>query len=722
MDESNVESRQRHVSIISEDAGFVELLYLSRELSWLNFNRRVLFEAENASTPLLERFKYIGIVGSNLDEFMMKRIGGLKQQVGASVGKVSLDGRRPEQQLADCLDDCRRFVEQMEDALESLLADAAYAGVRLLSYGQLDDENRAYARKQFVANVFPLLTPFVIGPTQAFPFIANLSINLLVTLQAQASSPLTYAVVKVPLGGGVLRFIPLQDPSHFILLEDVITHHLDMLFPGTQIVDSQLFRVTRNASTDRHQESAEDLIDVIQAELRERQFAPIVRLEVQPNMLPDVRERLADVLGLADKRDVIERRLFPAFCDLEELVNLKTSPQLKEKPHSPLEHPKFGQGQSVIGAIKEQKSILVHHPFQSFQETVERFLWEASLDPKVRAIKMTLYRTGRESAVVQALMVAASKGKQVAVVVELKARFDEAANLRWARQLEEAGIQVTYGVAGLKTHAKVILIVRQEKDALQRYVHVATGNYNADTARRYTDLGLFTIDPDIGHDATELFNYLTTGLKPKRNYRKLQVAPKLLKKWLLAKIKEEVEYHAQGEEGHIRIKCNALADGDIIDALYAAGRSGVCVELIIRDSCALRPGLLGVSENIRVVSVVGRFLEHSRIYYFSQGGKELYLLGSADLLTRNLERRVEVLVPVTKANLKKELKTVLQHYLQPDAGSWVMRADGTYHKNEPTPAEANHCQQRLIEHYESQWLKATRLRKRKPRGLRGKMG
>ncbi len=527
------------------------------------------------------------------------------------------------------------------------------------------------------------------------------------------------ARVKVPIGRGAPRFLRLGEGHRFVLLEDALAQNLDLLFPGMEVVEQALFRVTRNSNTEKNEEQADDLLALIESELQDRRFAPVVRVQVMPGMNPLYRGRLAAELGLDEGADVFESEELLGLRDLMEIAALPL-PALQDPPHHPVDHAALPADRNLFHVIREAGSVLLQHPYESFSTSVERFVREAANDPKVRAIKMTLYRTSAQGELVDHLIRAADRGKQVAVAVELKARFDEEANIRLASRMEEAGIHVTYGVVGLKTHSKVILVVRQDYNGLRRYVHVGTGNYHPGTSRLYCDLGLLTCDDAIGADATELFNYLTTGFTPKRHYQKLLVAPKLLKKGLLTRIEREIVAHSAEDPGHLQFKMNALEDVDIARALYRASQAGVRVDLLVRDSCRVRPGLPGVSENIRVVSVVGRFLEHARLYYFRNGGAEEYWLGSADAMKRNLEHRVEVLVPVEDAALRQDLRAMLDAQWNDRRSAWEMQADGTYRQRTPGPRdEARPSQALLADLAEKRNKEATRLKKRRsvpPRG------
>lgn len=702
-------------------AGLVDLfppeLFLNRELTWLEFNRRVLHEAEDPRTPLLERVKFIAIVSGNLDEFFMKRIGGLKQQVGAGMNNLTVDGRTPRQQIEECYARVRELEARKRDLFADLAALLREAGIAIVSYAELSAREKKGLRTSFHRNIYPLVTPQSIDPAHPFPFISNLSLNLLVSLRYPKDREVSLARVKVPVGAGIPRFIRVGEGDRFVPLEEVMCHSLDLVFPEMEVVSCAFFRVTRNANTERNEEQADDLLAMIESELQDRRFAPIVRLEIGPGMDPVHRGMLAAELALDEAADVFEKEGMLALRDLFEIATLD-HPALRDLPHHAIDHPRLQSRRNIFHIIRDAGSILLQHPYESFATSVERFLQEAAEDPKVRAIKMTLYRTASEGRIVDCLMDAANNGKQVAVVVELKARFDEAANIRLAERMEEAGIHVTYGVVGLKTHCKVILVVRQDYTGLRRYVHIGTGNYHPGTARLYSDLGLLTSDDAIGQDATELFNYLTTGYTPKRNYLKLLPAPKQLKKALLAKIEREADLHTEQSPGLIRFKMNALEDVDIVEALYRAARRGVRVDLLVRDSCRLRPGVPGISETVRVVSVVGRFLEHARIYYFRNGGDEEYYIGSADAMKRNLEYRVEVLAPVEGAEQRKELRAILDIQLDDRRSAWEMGPDGGYVQRVPgEDDDLRGSHEILIALAEKRQKEGARLRKRKSTGL-----
>ncbi|NVB82097.1 MAG: polyphosphate kinase 1 [Kofleriaceae bacterium] len=699
--------------IVPTDLGAPEL-YLNRELTYLNFCWRVLHEAEDDRLPLLERVKFLAIVSSNIDEFFQKRIGGLKQQVGAQLHSVTPDGRTPQQQIADCLELITKLERRKAQILEKVKAELKAVGVWLAPFKELDAQQRAWVREHYLRNIFPLVTPQAMDPAHPFPFVSNLSLNLLVSLRYEHDGEPLLARVKIPVGGGMSRWVRLGTSRTFVDLADVMANNLDLLFPGMEIEACAMFRVTRNAITEQDEEEADDLLELIEIELRKRKFAPVVRLQVDREMVPQLRGRIAAELGLDEGQDVFEAVGMLGQRDLMEIAMLDI-PELRDAPHAPAQPVDFLTDGSIFHALRDQKNMLVQHPYESFQQSVERFLREAADDPKVRAIKTTLYRTSKDSGVIKHLVRAAQNGKQVAVVLELKARFDEEANIKWASRMERAGIHVTYGVVGLKTHTKITLVVRHDYDGLRRYAHVATGNYHSGTARLYTDIGLFTCDEGIGRDLTELFNYLTTGYKPRRKYTKLLVAPKQLKAALLEKIEREIALVGQGERGHIQWKLNALEDVDIVRALYRASQRGVTIDLIVRDTCRLRPGLDGVSSSIKVVSVLGRFLEHGRIYYFHNGGRAEYYIGSADAMQRNLEKRVEVLCPIEDPRLQSELRYILDTQLSDQRGAWDMLPDGSYAQR--TGLGAKHSQQQMIERTDRRLKEATRLRRRKVQAI-----
>lgn len=669
--------------------------YLNRELTWIEFNRRVLHEAEDERSPLLERVKFLAIVSSNLDEFFMKRIGGLKQQLAAGMQQPTIDGRTPAQQIAECHVQTRNIRLKREEIYGILIKKLAEHDIHLARYRSIEESQREKIRERFIRSIFPLVTPLAMDPGHPFPFISNLAVNLLVTLRYPGGTGIYMARVKVPLIKGVApRFLRVGDKNTFVTLDDVMINNLDLLFPGMEIESCDLFRVTRNANVEMDEESADDLLEMIQSELRERHFAPIVRLEVMPGMNPTLRGMLAAELGLDAETDVFEVQGMLAMRDLFEIASLDIR-ELHDAPHRPINHTRLDHNRQNIFHIIRKGPLLLQHPYESFSTSVERFLRTASMDPKVLAIKMTLYRTSSSGNIITSLIEAAQNGKQVAVLVELKARFDEAANIRWARRLEQAGIHVTYGVIGFKTHSKVILVVRKDYNGIQRYAHIGTGNYHADTARLYSDLGILTNDEDIGQDLTQLFNFLT-GYSSPLQYRKILAAPYTLKRGLLDRIEREINRHTPDSPGLIQFKTNALEDFDITKALYRACQAGVKVDLIVRDTCRLRPGIPGLSETARVISVVGRFLEHTRIFYFQNGGEEEYYIGSSDLMKRNLESRVEVMTPVENADLRQDLRLMLDVQLADRRSAWELRADGSYIQRKPGEGQETHGSQETL--------------------------
>ncbi len=705
--------------------------YLNRELTWLNFNFRVLHEARDSRSPLLEKLKFLAIVGSNLDEFFMKRIGGLKQQLGAGISHTTVDGRTPRRQITESYEMVRDLEALQRKTLEEVTELLKKEGVLLGNYGDLTEGERKELREEYLENIYPLVTPQGTDPAHPFPFISNLSLNLLVWIRNEVGVSPFLARVKVPVGAGTPRFLWLKERRVAVPLEEVMMENLDLLFPGMVVESCELFRVTRNANAELEEETAEDLLSVIESELRGRRFAPIVRLEVPVDMDSAHRGMLAAELGLNGESDVFEKEGLLSSRDLMEIAGINI-PELRDPHHQPVDHPdlSLSPDRSIFHVIRERGSLLVHHPYESFASSVERFLMEAARDPKVRAIKMTFYRTSEDTKALDYLVEAAKNGKQVAVVIELKARFDEEANIRWASRLSEAGVHVTYGVVGLKTHCKVILVVRQDFNGIQRYAHIGTGNYHAVTARLYADLGLFTGDPNIGHDLTELFNYLTTGFKPNRAYTKILKAPKGMKKELLEKIDKAIRVHSDESPSLLQFKMNALEEPRIVRALYEASQAGVKVDLIIRDSCRLRPGIPGLSENIRVVSVLGRFLEHSRVFYFRIGGEEEYFIGSADVMRRNLSSRVEVLAPVEDDRSREVLRLIFDTQLQERRSAWEMNPDGSYRQLQPGGdgdedgggiAEPG-AQEYIIQWTERRGRQANKVLKKKPQVLGPRAG
>ncbi|MFN8571158.1 MAG: polyphosphate kinase 1 [Gemmatimonadaceae bacterium] len=677
-------------------------LFINRELSWLEFNAKVLHEALDTRTPLLERLKFLGIFSNNLDEFYMVRVAGLRRQVAANVHATPPDGMSPQAQL-DAIDlvlreQCARHRKCLhEDVLPSL----AEHGVRLVTMSEVNAEERPALERYFEQHVFPVLTPLAVDPGHPFPYISNLSLSLAVRLHDAERGEL-FARVKVPKS--LARWVPLGRPNHFVALEDLIGAHLPALFPGMTILSWHPFRITRYSDLDVPlQDEPEDLLAVIEEQIFQRRFGEVIRLEVQEGMPTHLRDLLLTELreGPAalgtlplTERDVFETGPLLDVADVLSLASID-NPELRDVPFAPVAPPEVRDPERSIFDVMRERDLLVHHPFESFSATVENFLETAAADEHVLAIKLTLYRTSGDTAIVEALTEAAQRGKQVAVLVELQARFDEINNINWARTLENYGVHVAYGVPGLKTHAKVALVVRRDPDGIRRYVHIGSGNYNSKTARIYTDLGLFTCNPEIGADVSELFNVLT-GFSRQQQYRKLLVAPPNLRPALVALIARETEFARQGRPARIVAKMNALVSRELIAALYEASQAGVEIDLIVRGICCLRPGVPGVSDRIRVVSCIGRFLEHSRLFAFWNDGQEEFYTGSADWMPRNLERRVEVVVPVEDRALHPRLRSLLQVYLDDNRQAWDLSADGTYTQRSPGDDEDRGAHRKLL--------------------------
>ncbi len=667
-------------------------LFLNRELSWLEFNRRVLAEAEDPAVPLLDRLKFVAIFGGNLDEFFMKRVGGLKLQAASGRAAPSPDGRTPAEQVAAIRAALRPlYARQRELLIEVILPELAECGVELLSWRQLTEAERGQLGRYFLTSVFPILTPLGVDPSHPFPFISNLSLSLAVAINDPRSAEVRFARVKVP--ASLPRWVQAGDGYRYLPLEELIAAHLELLFPGQDALEAYPFRVTRAADVARNEESAEDLLESIQEELQERRFAAVVRLEVVPGMPAWMRSLLAEKLEV-ESGDIYEIRPPLAARDLFALAALPL-PALKEPVWKPVVHPRLAPGvdgrDPDIFRVIRQGDLLVHHPYDSFALSVQRFIQVASEDPSVLAIKQTLYRTSKSSPVARALIEAAERGKQVAVLIELRASFDEQRNIEWAEALENAGAHVAYGVVGYKTHAKVTLVVRQESDGLRSYAHIATGNYNTDTAELYTDLGLFTCDPEIAGDVAQLFNILTLGHLGMPNFSRLLVAPVTMRSGIAELIRRETEHAASGagaRGGRIVAKMNALEDPELVRALYAASAAGVEIDLIVRGVCRLRPGVPGRSETVRVRSIVGRFLEHARIFVFGNAGDPEYYIASADWMSRNLDWRVEAMVPVVDPALRAELQAILDLQLADNTGAWWLDHDGVYTRVMPAPGEA----------------------------------
>ena len=651
-------------------------LYVNREVSWLDFNERVLELAEDESVPLLERAKFLAIYESNLDEFFMVRVAGLHDQVDAGIDTPGADGLTPSETIDAIAERVRELDRRHGQAFGDIRDALGAKGVKIAACEDCTEAELAELDRLYREEIFPVLTPLAVGPGRPFPYISNLSLSIAVWLRDPVADTETFARVKVPKE--VLpRFVRVGEAT-FVPLENVIARNLDQLFPGMEIVRHDFFRVTRDADFTVSDE-ADDLVRAIEDELRRRRFGEVVRLEVGATMDADLRARLVDWL------EVEERQVYDAagpldLADLWEVHGIEGHKELRDPPWTPAVRPAFhaedGERVDVFAAMRAG-DILVHHPYDSFAASVERFVEQAVRDPDVLAIKMTVYRTSDDSALVPFLIEAAERGKQAVCMVELTARFDERRNIRWARALEESGAHVVHGLPGLKAHVKAVLVVRREGEGVRRYVHIGTGNYNAKTARLYEDLGLFTVDDAICADVADLFNSLTGMARPPQ-FRKLLVSPEYTREGILDEIRRTIAAAEEGEDARIVMKMNSLVDRRCIEALYEASRAGVRIDLNVRGICRLRPGLPGVSENIRVVSVVGRFLEHSRIYGFRRGGERRYYIGSADLMPRNLDNRVELLAPVEDSATVAELEDTLERCLADDSFGWDLGPDGRW--------------------------------------------
>lgn len=706
---------RRKTTVTSPEINFSDpQYYFNRELSWLEFNNRVLHEAYDPRTPLLERLKFLAIFNSNLDEYFMVRVAALKQQVEAQVTKLSADGRTAKDQLALISQRLRPMAFQQHQHFEQALRPQLAAhGVYLLDYMDLNQEQRHYLQQYFEEQIFPVLTPLAIDPSHPFPYISNLSLNLAVVIRDEAADKDLFARVKVP--NSLPRFMPL--PEHLrrqekgvnvvwtgVPLEQVIAHNLAALFPGLDIQEYHPFRVTRDNDLALEEDEAEDLLQAIEQELRKRRVGgSIVRLEVHASMPDNLKAMLLEEMDLTDEdvyqatgllclRDLMSFMALP-LPDLKDQPCLSSVPLALRQPGDPtVDKPDIEE--DLFSVIRKQ-DVMVHHPYHSFSRTVQRFITEAAADPDVLAIKMTMYRTSGDSPILNALIAAAENGKQVAVLMEIKARFDEENNIIWARKLESAGVHVVYGLVGLKTHTKVVLVVRREEERMRRYVHIGTGNYNPKTARLYTDLGLLSCREDLGADLTDLFNFLT-GYSRQKQFRKLLVAPVSLRDRMTALIQREAEHALHGSHARIVAKMNALIDPAIIAELYRASQAGVQVDLIVRGMCCLRPGVPGVSDNIRVMSIVGRFLEHSRIFYFHNAGQEEIFIGSADWMQRNLDRRVEAVVQIEDAAIAIDLQEILGILLADNRQAWDLQPDGRYVQRHPTHDSPEQSSQKIL--------------------------
>jgi polyphosphate kinase len=685
--------------------------YFNRELSWLEFNHRVLQEALNEKTLLLERLKFTAIFSANLDEFFMVRVAALKRQIEAEVSKLTPDGRTPLQQVQDIHGKLRPLVQKQINNFEINLKQKLIAeGIYLLDFVDLNQEQRQYLHDYFNKYIFPVLTPLAVDPSHPFPHVSNLSLNLAVVVKNPDTGMELFARVKVPKS--LPRFVSfpkeLQQVSTgdvtpvwvAVPLEQVIAHHLEALFPGMDVQECHNFRLTRDADLGVQEDEADDLLLAIQQELRKRHFAgSAVRLEINTTMPEHIKKMLVQGFSL-EETDIY---IIDGLLGLQDLFAIASLPlpHLKDQSWNGVVPPPFAQFRKLqmakadeeednisedFFAIIRKSDLMVHHPYDSFSATVQEFITQAARDPDVMAIKMTLYRTSGDSPIIKALIEAAENGKQVVVLVELKARFDEENNIIWARKLEKAGVHVVYGIVGLKTHTKIVLVVRKEKEEIRRYVHIGTGNYNPKTSKLYTDIGLMSCDDDLGADLTDLFNFLT-GYSKQKSFRKLLVAPVTMRDRIIKMIEREAKHCAKGKTGRIVAKMNSLVDIKVIQALYKASQAGVQIDLIIRGICSLRPGVEGVSENIRVISIIGRFLEHSRIFYFHNGGDEEIYIGSADWMTRNLSRRVEAITPVENQDNLKRLQEILGIMLADNQQAWDLQSDGSYIQRQPQSGE-----------------------------------
>lgn len=666
-------------------------LYINRELSWLKFNDRVLEEAEYDGHPLLERLKFVSIFSSNLDEFFMIRVAGLKEQVAAGIQEVPADGLTAAQQLEEISRHVHEAVERQARILnEQLLPRLARKGLRLRKIRSLGKDQKSFLETYFRKRVFPVLTPLAVDPTHPFPQLKGLGLNLLVEIRERNNTKYSTAVIHIP--SSLPRFIqiPTQGEKYdFVLLEDLIRKYAGTLFPDMKLGKMSEFRITRNADLDLSEAEADDLLKLIERELRKRRLGTLIRLEVSREMSKTSRKNLLKITGLS-KEDVYD---IPTFLDLSAFMYLLKVQvkELKDTPFSPTLNERFLRGKGVFESLQEG-DVLLHHPYDSFSH-VEDFVMEAAKDPQVLAIKQTLYRTNGDSPIVEALKIAVENGKQVTALIELKARFDEQNNIEWAKELDRSGVNVVYGVLGLKTHCKICMVLRQESNEIQRYLHLSTGNYNSNTAKIYTDLSLMTCDEEMGEDASELFNLLT-GYSRQRSWRKFLVAPATLREDIMEAIRQCRLRHTPSTPARIMMAMNSLVDPGIIQALYEASQAGVKVDLVIRGICCLRPGIKGVSEHIRVKSIVGRFLEHTRIFSFETGEQHNIFIGSADLMQRNLNRRVELVFPLVEENSKQQCYSILKALWNDQSTSRFLCPDGSY----TAPARTGyHVQKGLID-------------------------
>ena len=697
--------------------------YINRELSWIDFNKRVLELATEEETPLLEKIKFSSIFSNNLDEFFMVRVASLKSQVEGGISKRSQDGKSPEEQLIEI----RNYLDpilktQQYKTKQYIEDDFKKENIFILEYKELNERQKVWINNYFTTAIFPILTPLAVDPSHPFPFISNLSLNLAAIIVDSESDKEQFTRIKIP-GESISRFISIPIELHDnestkytgIAIEQIIANNLSMLFPGMSVKEYSFFRVTRDADLELRDLEADDLMSALEEGLRKRRKGgEVVRLEVSTNTPKVILDLLQEGMNI-DKENLYQIEGLLALDELIELTNFNL-PKLKFREHQGVTHNSLKNSQlreqeeldtrnnsnfKSIFSIIRRSDLLVHHPYNLFSTSVEEFINQAAEDKQVMGIKMTLYRISKDSLIIDALIRAAEKGKQVMALVELKARFDEDNNIQWAKQLEQAGVHVVYGVIGLKTHTKIALIIRKEKNRLRTYFHIGTGNYNSKTSKTYTDFGLLSCQPELGQDLIELFNYLT-GFAKQQSYRKLLVAPVTLRSGIEKLIKREINYAKNGLPARIIAKMNSLVDPEIIKLLYIASQEGVKIELIIRGMCCLYPQKKGLSENIKVTSIIGRFLEHSRIFWFNNDGDAEVFIGSADWMRRNLDRRVEAVTPIEDNKIKKEIKHLLDSYLEANKDSWNMQSDGSYTKNQILNDKKKYIQEKIIKQYKKE--------------------
>ena len=697
--------------------------YINRELSWIDFNKRVLELATEEETPLLEKIKFSSIFSNNLDEFFMVRVASLKSQVEGGISKRSQDGKSPEEQLIEIRNYLDPILKTQQYKTKQYIADDfKKENIFILEYKELNERQKVWINNYFTTAIFPILTPLAVDPSHPFPFISNLSLNLAAIIVDSESDKEQFTRIKIP-GESISRFISIPIELHDnestkytgIAIEQIIANNLSMLFPGMSVKEYSFFRVTRDADLELRDLEADDLMSALEEGLRKRRKGgEVVRLEVSTNTPKVILDLLQEGMNI-DKENLYQIEGLLALDELIELTNFNL-PKLKFREHQGVTHNSLKNSQlreqeeldtrnnsnfKSIFSIIRRSDLLVHHPYNLFSTSVEEFINQAAEDKQVMGIKMTLYRISKDSLIIDALIRAAEKGKQVMALVELKARFDEDNNIQWAKQLEQAGVHVVYGVIGLKTHTKIALIIRKEKNRLRTYFHIGTGNYNSKTSKTYTDFGLLSCQPELGQDLIELFNYLT-GFAKQKSYRKLLVAPVTLRSGIEKLIKREINYAKNGLPAKIIAKMNSLVDPEIIKLLYIASQEGVKIELIIRGMCCLYPQKKGLSENIKVTSIIGRFLEHSRIFWFNNNGDAEVFIGSADWMRRNLDRRVEAVTPIEDNKIKKEIKHLLDSYLEVNKDSWNMQSDGSYTKNQILNDKKKYIQEKIIKQYKKE--------------------